>query len=167
MSLLSKWKKTRIPKAALVEANVASKELVVAWGFNQATDQAFVIATNEALYLQSSRIPWISVIRATWTEPFLELTIENEQGQEQRLRVPISDPGNLPAAVRAQVTANVVVSERLDLPDGSQCLVAARRKNRDEIVWSIVFDANVDSNDPEIRAQADFALSELRASLGI
>jgi hypothetical protein len=167
MSLLSKLKKTRIPKSALESAQVPAKELVVAWGSNQVVDPSFVIATNEALYLQGSRIPWISVIRATWTEPFLELNIENEAGREQRLRVPISDPGNLPAAVRAQVTANVVVSERLDLPDGSQCLVAARRHNRDEIVWSVVFDANVDSNDPEIRAQADLALSELRASLGI
>ena len=167
MSLLSKWVKGRIPKSALESAHVPARELVVAWGSNQAVDVTFVIATTEALYLQGSRIPWISVIRATWTEPFLELNIENEAGREQRLRVPISDPGNLPAAVRAQVTANVVVSERLDLPDGSQCLVAARRQNRDEIVWSVVFDAGVDSNDPEIRAQADFALSELRASLGI
>ena len=167
MSLLSDWKKTRIPKAALKEAKVASKERVVAWGSNQAADQAFVIATNEALYLQAARIPWIAIIKANWTDPFLELNIEGDNGQEQRLRVPISDPGNLPAAVRAQVSANVVVSERLDLPDGSQCLVAARRKNRDEIVWSVVFDAGVDSSNPEIREPADFALQELRASLGI
>jgi len=167
MSLLSDWKQTRIPKAALKEAKIASKERVVAWGSNQATDQTFVIATNEALYLQGSRIPWIGIIKANWTDPFLELNIEGDQGQEERLRVPISAPGNLPAAVRAQVTANVVVSERLDLPSGSQCLVAARRLNRDEIVWSVVFDAGVDSSDPELRAEADFALSELRASLGI
>ncbi len=167
MSWLSSLKAARIPKEALLNAQVPGSEKVIAWGSNGTSDPTYVIATVEALYAQGSRIPWLRVIRATWTSPFLDLEIQHEAGHGQRLRIQLDNPGNLPAAVRAQVTANVIVSERLQLANGQEVLVAARRQNRDDIGWSVVFDAGVDPNDPENRQQADSALKELRAALGI
>ena len=167
MSWFGKLKAARIPKDALTIAGVPSGEKVIAWGSDGNDEPTYVIATDEALYVQGSRISWLKVIRATWTSPFLDLDIQNDAGRGQRLRTQLSNPANLPAAVRAQVTANVIVSERLQLPNGQEVLVAARRLNRDEITWSVVFDAGVDPQDPENREQADFALQELRVALGI
>jgi hypothetical protein len=167
MSVLSRFRTARIPADVREAAGVAAGERVIAWGTNEIPDTTHVIATSEALYLQGSAIPWRRIIRASWNEPFLELELQDERGQGQRLRVPISTPRQLPAAVHAQVTANVIVSERFDLPSGSTCLAAARREGRDGIGWTVVFDAGVDPDDPQNRAEADFALAQWRTALGI
>ncbi|MDD2857224.1 MAG: hypothetical protein PHU75_00975 [Candidatus Nanopelagicales bacterium] len=167
MSVLRRVRSARIPAEVREAAGVGAGERVIAWGTNELPDTTHVIATGEALYLQGSRIPWRRVIRASWSEPFLELELHDERGHGQRLRVPISTPRQLPAAVHAQVTANVIVSERFDLPRGGTCLAAARREGRDEISWTVVFDAGVDPDDPQNRADADRALGEWRTALGI
>lgn len=167
MSFLSRVRQTRMPAEARDTAGIPGSERVIAWGVNRLPETTYVVATNAGLYLQGSRIIWPMIVRATWNEPFLELHLQDETGQGQRLRVPISDPSNLPAAVHTQVTANVIVSERLVLSNGCECLAAARRKSDDEIAWTVIFDAGVDPDDPENRAQADLALTELRMALGI
>ncbi|MDO8731961.1 MAG: hypothetical protein Q7L55_05235 [Actinomycetota bacterium] len=167
MSLFTKVAKNRLPKTAREAAGVPASERVIAWAPDQRDPELFVIATNSAIYAKGAVIPWVNIIRAHWNEPFLELTTEQVGGTSQRLRIPLAEPGNLPAAVHTQVTANVIVSEKLILANGSQCLAAARRQAGDEISWTVVFDEGVDPTDPEIRAQADFALNELRSALGI
>ena len=167
MSVFAKVAKSRLPKQARESAGVPDGERVIAWAPMQRDPQQFVIATSTGLYARSSFIPWSGIIRAQWNEPFLEVTTEQPDGTSQRLRIPIDEPGNLPAAVHTQVTANVIVSERLQLANGSQCLAAARRQPGDEISWTVVFDEGVDPADPENRAQADIALNELRSALGI
>ncbi len=167
MSVFSRFAKSRLPKTAREAAGIPSSERVIAWAPDQRDAELFVIATNAAIYAKGAVIPWVSIIRAQWNEPFLEITTEQPGGRSQRLRIPLAEPGNLPAAVRTQVTANVIVSEKLELANGTQCLAAARRQAGDEITWTVVFDDGVDPTDPEIRAQADFALNELRSALGI
>ncbi len=167
MSWFGKLKASRIPKEALTHVGVTPGEKVIAWGSNGTDAPTYAIATDEAMYAQGARISWLKVIRATWSTPFLDMEMQNELGLGQRLRIELSHPGNLPAAVRAQVTANVIVSERLQLANGQEVLVAARRQSRDEITWSVVFDAGVDPNDPENRELADLALKDLRVALGI
>ncbi len=167
MSLFSKVVAARLPKSERESAGVPSNERVIAWAPEQRDPHHFVIATNSGIYAKGALIPWATIIRAQWNEPFLELTTEQPGGTSQRLRIPLDEPGNLPAAVHTQVTANVIVSERLLLANGSQCLAAARRQADDEIAWTVVFDDGVDPMDPENRAQAEFALSELRSALGI
>lgn len=167
MSLFTRVAGNRLPKSAREAAGVPAHDRVIAWAPEQRDPHQFVIATNTGVYAKGSLIPWGSIIRAQWNEPFLELTTEGVGGTNQRLRIPLDEPGQLPAAVHTQVTANVIVSEKLLLANGSQCLAAARRQAGDEISWTLVFDEGVDPSDPEIRAQADFALNELRAALGI
>ena len=167
MSWFGKLTASRIPKDVLTHVGVAPGEKVIAWGSDGVDEPTYVIATDEAMYTQGARISWLKVIRATWSTPFLDVEMQNELGLGQRLRIELSNPGNLPAAVRAQVTANVIVSERLQLANGQEVLVAARRQNRDEITWSVVFDAGVDPTDPENRELADLALKDLRVALGI
>ena len=68
------------------------------------------------------------------------------------------------------MTASVVVSERVDLGGGAgaQLMVARRASDDDELRWSVVFDAGLDSSDdPRLRAAAAEALDRLRDALGI
>ena len=167
MSILGKLAGSRLPKSARALAGVPEQERVIAWAPDQRGPDQYVIATNAGIYAKGSAIPWLSIIRAQWNEPFLELTTEQPNATSQRLRIPLKEPRNLPAAVHAQITANVIVSERLTLANGSQCLAAARRQAGDEIAWTVVFDEGVDPSDPQNRAQANAALNELRSALGI
>jgi len=167
MSIFTRLLASRLPKGARERAGVPDGERVLAWAPDQRDPSQFVIATDQAIHSKGTSIPWERIIRAQWDEPFLELIVERPGGGAQRLRIPLSQPQLLPAAVRTQVTANVVVSERLTLPDGSQALAAARRAGKDAITWTVVFDDGVDAADPQIRAQADLALAELRDALGI
>ncbi len=167
MNLFTRVARNRLPKQARESAGVPAGDRVIAWAPEQRDPQQLVIAATSGLYAKGTVIPWSSIIRAQWNEPFLELTTEQAGGTSQRLRIALGEPANLPAAVRTEVTANVIVSERLTLANGSQCLAAARRQGRDEINWTVVFDDGVDPSDPENRAQADFALTELRSALGI
>ena len=163
-----------LPSEVRARLGIPSGEKVVAWGSGvtgRGADAVYAVATDRALYLDATgeRLPWDRINRAQWDEPMLELVVLDANGQPDRLvRVPLGVGSALPAAVHAQVTESVVVSERLQLGDGAAALAVARRSSdQDAIWWSIVFDPGLDPRDPGLRAQADEALAELRASLGI
>lgn len=163
-----------LPKDARTRLAIPSGEKVIAWGSGQIgtrADAVYAVATDRALYLESSgdRLPWDRINRAHWDEPMLEIVALDEHGQPSRLiRVPLIASNALPAAVHAQVTESVVVSERLQLGDGLGALAVARRSSdEDAIWWSIVFDAGLDPTDPALRARADEALAGLRDALGV
>jgi hypothetical protein len=164
----------RLPGSAAAMLGIGPGEKVVAWGVGEgadATQSLFAAATDRALYLQATqdRIPWTRITKATWEEPVLELVVVNDGDRGSRLvRVRVEDARDLPAAVRDRVTASVIVSERVDLGDGAGALLVARRgEDGGDVRWSVVFDAGLDSRDPRLRAAADAALVDLRASLGI
>ena len=163
-----------LPKEVRSRLRIPAGEKVVAWGTGmpgRGVDAAYAVATDRALYLDASgeRLPWDRINRAQWDEPMLELVVLDADGQPDRLvRVPLGVGSSLPAAVHAQVTESVIVSERLQLGDGQGALAVARRScDEDAIWWSIVFDAGLDPGDAALRARADAALAELRAALGI
>lgn len=163
-----------LPREVKERLAIPSNERVIAWGSGVSgaqVDASYAVATDRALYLQAQgeRLPWDRINRAQWDEPMLELVVIDAQGQPDRLvRVPLMIGSALPAAVHAQVTESVIVSERLTLADGAGALAVARRSSdEDRIWWSIVFDTGLDPNDPELRAQADQALAGLRDALGV
>lgn len=163
-----------LPSEVRTRLAIPSAERIVAWGSavtGRSDDAVYAVATDRALYLDATgeRLPWDRINRAQWDEPMLELVVLDADGEPDRLvRVPLGVGSALPAAVHAQVTESVVVSERLQLGDGAAALAVARRSSdQDAIWWSIVFDAGLDPRDPGLRARADEALAELRAALGI
>ena len=164
----------RLPGSVLAMLRVGPGEKVVAWGASTAgdpTQSTVAAATHRALYLQSTgeRLPWDTIIRATWEEPVLQLTITDGAGGPPRvLAVELDQSRDLPAAVHDRVTASVVVSERVDLGGGAGALMVARRGSDDGVIrWSVVFDVGLDPADPDLRQAADEALTRLRDSLGI
>lgn len=128
-----------------------------------------VVATLVGLHVTGWDEPlrWDLIESAQWDEPVLDLVIIDSRGSRlQQLR--LDRAGDLPVAVRDRVTASVVTSERVEVLEGRCATFAARRRSDDgEIHWSVVFDAGLDPNDPDLRAAADAVLAELRQSLGI
>ena len=78
----------------------------------------------------------------------------------------LDEPGSLPTVVYERVTSSVVVSERVALRGELGARIVARRAG-DGLRWTVTFDAGLDPRDPVLRAEADEALAELRATLGV
>lgn len=130
-----------------------------------------VIATDRALYFSGAdkdakpvRLAWTEIIRAGWEEPWL--TIDTNDGEKITLHL---DPaGELPPVVRDRVTASVLIRERVPLDIGGSVVCVGRREpGSDRVMWLVEFDPDTDVESTEIRASADRALGELRATLGV
>ncbi len=168
-------RRSRLPGPMLAMLQIPPGERVIAWGSAaeaDGTQTVITAATEKALYVQASgdRIGWEQVTKATWDEPWLEVTRLGEDGRLQpALRIRIDDEGDLPAAVRDRVTDSVLVSERRTLAAGAasgSALFVARRLG-DDVRWTVMFDPGMDHRDPALRAAADAELAALRATLGI
>ncbi len=159
----------RLPAGVATDLGVLPGEKVVSWGARSATDEqpaTYVIATARALYLQSVRIPWHEVSKASWDDPVLEVLLDGPGARS--FRVELDDARDLPAAVHDRVTDSVVVSEWVELTPTAGARMVARRDSDDgSIHWSVVFDAGLDPADPGLRDTVDEALDRLRDALGI
>ena len=159
----------RLPGGVASGIGVLPGEKVVAWGSRSAIDDApatYVIATDRALYLQSGRIPWHEVSKASWNDPVLDVVLDGPNARS--FRADLDEARDLPAAVHDRVTDSVVVSEWVELTPTSGARMVARRDSDDgSIHWSVVFDAGLDPADPDLRATVDEALARLRDALGI
>jgi hypothetical protein len=157
----------RLPKEQAQVVGVRRGEKIIAWAMGASNA---IVATDQALYLdEATRLTWNQITKASWEEPFLDLVIEGTATSSSippRIRKQIDDARDLPRAVNAKVTESVVISERIELDTGVIAQFIARRDG-DAIGWSVVFEAGVDPQDPNLRASADRALTELRAALGI
>ncbi len=165
---------SRIPGTVRSALGIRAGERVLAWGSGpgaRPTEAAFAAATDRALYAQAvgERLPWDRIGKATWDEPFLELTVLDDADRPVRqVRLKLDDARDLPPAVHDRVTASVVVSERVDLGGGATALMVARRASDDDgIRWSVVFDTGLDPEDPALRQAASDALGRLRNALGV
>ncbi|MFM8514865.1 MAG: hypothetical protein ACKOBJ_01205 [Actinomycetota bacterium] len=125
-----------------------------------------VAATRTALYLPGRVIPWHTVAKAEWAEPFLEIVV-TAGPRGELIRLEFEDPGSLPPVIRERVTDSVIISEHRELPNGGGATFAARRLPGDEIAWSVTFDSGVDPTNPVNQAEATHVLAELRSTLGV
>ncbi len=143
----------------------------MAHGNESSVDELLVVATNRALYLQSTkeRIRWDALSKAIWAEPILTLTLIDDTGQVVGERVvELGRATDLPAAIHDRVTDSVIVSERADLGDGAAAMLVARRNSDSgQITWSVVLEAGLDPSDPKLMARAGMELAQLRTALGI
>ncbi|MER5421748.1 hypothetical protein [Streptosporangium roseum] len=122
-----------------------------------------VIATDRALYLGGTRLPWFQVDRGVWDEE--GLTVVTTDGEAHRALLP--EPGRIPEAVRERVTASIVVNQYAPLDARGGVRLVARRTDDDRMIWEFVFDSGMDPADPGLRALAEQALEETRRSFGV
>jgi len=125
-----------------------------------------VAATRTALYLPERCIPWHTIAKAEWAEPFLDVVV-TAGPRGELIRLEFEDSGRLAPVIRERVTDSVIISEHRTLPNGGGATFAARRLPGDEIVWSVSFDTGVDPAAPDNQAQATEVLAELRSTLGV
>jgi hypothetical protein len=114
------------------------------------------------------RLSWDLISKATFSEAAI-LVVEGRAtttDRDRSWRVLLDEPGALPTVVYERVTSSVVVSERVVLRGELGARFVARRAG-DGLRWTVTFDAGLDPQDPTVRAEADAALAELRATLGV
>ncbi len=140
---------------------LAGEQRVLAWA---AVDDGWVVTTHDRLLLPGREpVGWQDVVRAAWEDPVLEVQVPGGI-----VRLVLDAPGNIPEVVNERVKASVLVQQHVALIGDKGVRLVARRKPGDTaIMWRVTFDAGVDPNDPIVRAAADDALAELRASLGL
>lgn len=154
---------------AAVRAAVPQGERLLSWA--PVLGGSVAIATDGALYLpvpEMLRLPWELIAKATWTDEEA-LVVEGRSESSQRDRtwmVRLADPRALPTVVYERVTSSVVVSERVALQGDLGARIVARRVGGG-LKWTVTFDAGLDSADPKLRAQAEQALADLRATFGV
>ncbi len=144
-------------------------ERVLAWG-RDVTGRP-VVASELAVYLPaagggSERVAYAGIARAVWSDPVLEVV--TAAPDQRRLVVDLETPGELPPTVRERVMSTILLSQRVPIAGGRGALVIARRvPGRDDVAWSVVFDAGLDPADPALRATADAAIRAIRSSTGL
>jgi hypothetical protein len=149
-------------------------ERVVAWA---SSPHGAVVATNRGLWLPGdgtgpagpARLGWHEIHKAVWTGEALAVTaaglVERGRGYDVVADRPtveyrLTDPGDLPAQVRARVTRSVGPSTHHPLPGSGGVRVVARRvPGADGLAWTVRYDPGVDHDDPIVR-EATAALVE-------
>jgi hypothetical protein len=148
----------RVP-AAVQELAAGGRPL--AWG---RTADGWVVATAEQLVLPAlGPRNWEDVIRAAWDEPVLEVQLA-----DGIVRCALDESGRIPQVVNERVKASVLIQHHVPLVgDKGVRIVARRPPGGTDVRWRVTFDPGLDPADPQLRAAADDALTELRASIGL
>lgn len=134
-------------------------------------DGGEVVVTDVALLVRLAdgerRWPWEALATATWDDDARTLAVV-PMGEREAVSVTIEEPGLVPETVRERLTASVVVTTHVALTGSAGVRVLGRRlPGRDDLLWQLRFDAGVDPSDPGVRAKAEQALAEVRASTGV
>jgi hypothetical protein len=179
----------RVPDEA--RSVVEPGERVIAWARDGAG--RLLVLSVAAAYLPIApaggprRIPYSEIATVAWADPELDVLIG---GQSEGARFELDEPGDVPAVLRERVTSSIVISARVDLGEGPErgrvrvggsadsaggspgARITARRSPSSEdgetaIAWQVVFDSGLDPTDPALRAAADAAIAELKATSGL
>ena len=141
---------------------MAAGQPVLAWGRDR--EGRPLVATGAGLWGYGELLAWEEIDHVRWAEDILLVVAVDGDARP----VPLGEPRDLPAVVRAKVEASVLHSRRVGLlPDGRGVTVIARRLADGAIDWRLRFDAGLSPDDPDLRAQADDALERVRAELGV
>ena len=156
----------------VVKALIPKGEKLRAWATGLPRldgEETLVVATDVALHAPGyvAALAWERVIRASWGEQILEVVFQEEDAT-RIIRIALDQPGSLPQVLHERVSSTIVMRQHVALVGkrGAQ-LVARRVRGSDEIRWSVVFDAGLNPQDPDLRRRADWALRDLRDSVWI
>jgi hypothetical protein len=145
-----------------------------------ADDGTWLLGTRDALFVvepaDTCRIAWEQVQSADWVRDDDRLRVVEvaPYGEPQPVHThEIEEPSRLLQLVRERVTASVVLSRRVRLPDRRHLTVIARRAPRgtgdlaDTVTWAYDLEPGVDPSDPAVREAAETALRSAQEELGL
>lgn len=142
-----------------VRAIVPAGEHLLTWGYDAGGDP--LVATTRGLWGYGERLAWVEIDHVSLAEDVL--TIRGIDGEDRE--VPLREPRDLPAVVKAQVEGSVLHSRRVPLlADGRGVTVVARRSGSD-IDWRLQFDVGLDPDDA-LWDKAERARDAIRSELG-
>jgi hypothetical protein len=162
------FRRTAVPEAVKAVA-LGPGERRVAWALTP--DGAPVVASSRALHLPDGTVlGWDEIERAHWERPTLrliELTEAEGSGRRYAVELDLAHDTDLPAEVRARISASVAWSSHVKLqPRGGVRIVGRRRAGMEVLDWQLVFDRDTDGGDPALRAQAEEHLAAARRTIG-
>jgi hypothetical protein len=160
----------QLPDDVLGALTLAHQERVLAAA--PVTGGGWVVATDHALHAGGVRLPWSCVVHAAWERADEILVVETVAGEPgvaaATRRLPLDDPGSVPAVVRERVMDSIVVTQRVQLTGSAGVRVVARRvPGSAALVWQLVLDEGLDPAHPQVRAQSQAALEAVRAATGL
>lgn len=142
-----------------------------------ATDASggWTVGTDRALHLAHGegwrRLPWERVDRASFddeTEQLQVVEVADFGLPEPTHVLVLIEPRRLLDLVRERVTASVLLSRHVRLPDSGGAKVIARRSPvGGPVEWSFWLADDVAPDDSQVRAALDLALADAEAELGL
>lgn len=163
--LLGLLRRDRPPPEAV--AGLDPGDRVVSWA---TADDGPVVATRRGLRLPGRRlVPWHRIDKAIWRDRILAVTEAVDVGPDVMEAAPavalrLTEPRDLPAAVRTRVTQSVAYSSHHLMPGmGGVRVVARRIPDEDGLHWSLRYDPGTDHADADVRAAAAELLTQVRA----
>lgn len=154
-------------------------ERVVAWAL---ASRGALVGTTRGLWLPgdgvdrpATRLGWHEIHKAGWDGTSLTIIaarrVEQGPGYDvvadlPKVGFPLTDPGDLPAQVRARVTRSVGPSSHHPLPGSGGVRVVARRvPGTDGLTWTARYDGGVDHDDPIVRETTTALVEQARAAV--
>jgi len=147
---------------------LGQEEYVVAWA---QSPLGVVAATSLGLWWPSAdgprRIGWHLIDKATWQDGVLSVT-EAEEIEElllldrRPLRVALTEPRDLPPAIRKRVEASIVHNEQVAVGGGTARIVARHVPGRDGVQWRARLSSGATDND-DVRSALSNRIALLRA----
>jgi hypothetical protein len=160
-------RRERLPAGLL--ALIERDERVVSWADAEA---GAVAATTRGLWLPVGdgyrRIGWELIDKAVWRDGML-IVVEAEVVDDLLLRdlppvsLALTEPHDLPPAVRRRVEASVARSEVLPIDGGAARFVARRVPHRDGVIWRARLEPGT-YDTPATRASVRARLDQLAAN---
>jgi hypothetical protein len=115
------------------------------------------------------RLPWEEIGRVGWDGQAGALTMSrlvHPEAGDLRVTVPRRSP--LVALVHERVTASVLATVRIPLPDGRVGVITGRRRpGTDEVFWVVVLPDGVDADHPDVAARVAAAIRWAGAEAGL
>lgn len=187
------FKRNRVP--AEVTALVPKGERLMAWGSGPAQingELTIVVATDKSFIAPGylGPISWTDLARAEWSDTLLEVvTLKALQGEEPPVRINLDEPGSVPQVVWERIESRIILQRHIELVGKKGARIIAKRSDRqvapgsdsvgllesvgspetagEQVDWLVVFDAGIDTSDPELRTRVEAALEQIKAAAGI
>jgi hypothetical protein len=174
------WRRPSVPTGVRSVLGLRTGERVLATARSGEAD--FVVATTVSLclvearnavgatdYSMAWRVRWDQIDKARWDPPLMNIELRSvlDEVGTDTVQVHVDQVSQLPAVVRDRVNDSILASEEIAVSDGSVRVIARRNSDTGEAVWRVVFGPGVDSQDPEVRREAEEGLAALRSRLGV
>lgn len=143
-------------------------ERVLAWAPVAGDTPAVAVATTSGLWLPGRpRLGWHLIHKATWAGSRLTVVPASPAAQPVTLdgvsytvmaddapvTVALTEPGDVPDAVRQRVTRSVAYTAHHALPVGGVRVVARRVPGADGLAWYVRYDEGTPVDEPAVAAQ--------------